>query len=86
MKIFTPGPTCNHQLRTGPCQMDAGHHGRHTTQTFWCDGCNKVRRGQPTSTPRDENGEILILVCFMCCIQDKNWCAAHGIGKRKKAS
>lgn len=58
---------CNRPLRTGSCQMDAGHRGRCSTVTFFCDGCGQTRRGYPYSAERNpHDGEVEVVFCFMC--------------------
>jgi hypothetical protein len=52
---------CGHVMRTGTCNMDAGHRGRHTTVAWLCDGCSKMRRGVPAASD-PEAGSF----CFMC--------------------
>jgi hypothetical protein len=52
---------CGHVTRYGPCNMEAGHRGRHTTQAWTCNGCGKRRRGRPTAF--DPEGDAY---CFMC--------------------
>lgn len=58
---------CGHKLRGGPCNMDLGHVGRHTTVAWMCDGCGKRRRSQPHST-HPEAGSY----CFMCASKQVN--------------
>lgn len=58
---------CGRPLRTGPCQMDEGHRGRHTTVAFYCDGCGKARRSQPVAHARNPwDGTAEASFCFMC--------------------
>jgi hypothetical protein len=48
--------------RSGPCQMEAGHKGRHAHhEVFTCDGCGKTRRGRPTASHPDAGS-----FCFLC--------------------
>lgn len=55
---------CGHPMRDGPCKMDEGHRGRHTTVAFYCDGCGKMRRGQPVAADAD------VAICFFCMYVD----------------
>ena len=53
---------CLRKLRSGlKCTMDKGHKGRCASSTFYCDGCNKRRRGHPAAK-HEEAGWF----CFMC--------------------
>lgn len=69
--LANPATTCLHQMRewtNGPehhhglCTLDVGHRGRHSTVSFYCDGCHKTRRGEPTIEDRDQG----IAFCWMC--------------------
>lgn len=66
---------CDTPLRTGPCQMDAGHKGRHSTAVFTCDACGKRRRGQPFryNEVRLGDGSVddVFGFCFMCVTVDE---------------
>jgi hypothetical protein len=66
--------TCEHPIRSGTCQMDADHRGRHTTVTFVCEGCGKTRRGYPHATQEvvlgDGSVDDIFNFCFMCCRDD----------------
>lgn len=62
---------CGHPLRDGPCQMDAGHKGRHTTVAFRCELCDKTRRGNWRDNKRNVYGydhEVIetFAVCWFC--------------------
>lgn len=59
--------TCLHELRSGPCTMDKGHRGRHTTVSFGCDGCGKSRRGHPYRSNEE------VAMCFMCCLESDRY-------------
>lgn len=52
---------CGLKMRTGWCNMEPGHRGRHTTVAWSCDGCGKTRRSQPSSSHPDAG-----TYCFMC--------------------
>lgn len=67
--LADPKVTCLHQMRPwtvgsdhhhGLCTLDYGHRGRHTTVSFYCDGCHKTRRGQPAQRHEDA------VFCWMC--------------------
>jgi hypothetical protein len=60
---------CGHPMRDGPCNMRAGHRGRHTTVAFYCDVCGTMRRGTPVPirqriSPYDT--EHVADACFVC--------------------
>lgn len=62
---------CGEPLRDGPCTLDPGHRGRHTTVSFFCDLCGKRRRGSApytviTQLMSDGYREPMADVCFMC--------------------
>lgn len=63
--------TCDYELRSGKCQMEQTHKGRHSTVTFYCESCGKIRRGTPHSQSfvRLGDGTIddIFDFCFMCC-------------------
>jgi hypothetical protein len=52
---------CDHPMRGGLCNMDAGHKGRHSTVAWRCDGCGETRRSYPSAW-HPEAGRF----CFMC--------------------
>lgn len=56
------GWNADHRKQMGFCTMDAGHRGRHSTVTFFCDGCGLTRRGQPYRT----DNEAGVQFCWMC--------------------
>lgn len=62
-----PEKTCLQKMRTGMCLMDIGHRGRHTTVTFYCDGCGKTCRGQVYRYAYDSNGDPDVAFCWFCC-------------------
>ena len=55
-----------HPLSTGLCTMDKGHNGRHTTVSFWCDVCGKMRRGSPAYVDVDADEYGKAQACWMC--------------------
>ena len=58
---------CDHPLRYGgTCTLDKDHRGHHSGVTYQCDGCGKVRRGQPYAWARDGEYEHGLAFCFMC--------------------
>jgi hypothetical protein len=60
---------CDQELRTGQCEMEMGHRGRHSTVAFECDYCGKTRRGRGEEVGQrmsDGYVEIFGVVCFMC--------------------
>lgn len=58
---------CNVILRGGfVCQLDADHKGRHTSVAFWCDSCQKYRRGTPARIECDGNGDPDVSLCWFC--------------------
>lgn len=44
----------------GYCLLARGHKGRHTTQVFVCDACDKTRRGSP------DYSDETVAFCFLC--------------------
>lgn len=61
-----PSRTCLKPLRDGPCLMDLDHRGRCSTVVFYCDGCGNTRRGQPDGKLVDDNGDTLVVLCWVC--------------------
>lgn len=61
-----PDDTCLAVLRFDFCRLDKGHRGRCSSVTFYCDGCNKHRRGAPASSPTDRDGSVLVNFCWFC--------------------
>lgn len=61
---------CETVLRTGRCEMDGGHRGRHTTVAFFCDECQKMRRGRPYThggqRMSDGTFEVAADFCWFC--------------------
>ena len=58
---------CEVTLRTGPCVMEAGHRGRHTTVAWCCDGCGTMRRSRPVAVAINPfDGAEEAAFCFMC--------------------
>lgn len=61
---------CERQMRDGLCVLDLNHRGRCTTVGFYCDGCGRMRRGQPaahaTQLMSDGYHEPVADICFMC--------------------
>jgi hypothetical protein len=58
---------CGAQVRGGGiCHLTHGHRGYHSTVTFTCDGCNKIRRGRPTTYGRDGEYPRGMKFCFLC--------------------
>jgi hypothetical protein len=62
---------CDHPMRSGSCELDEGHRGRHSTVAFYCDACGHMRRGHPHlfAFERQSDGvnELIGDFCFMCC-------------------
>ena len=65
-ELMHPDHNCLKQMRTGLCQLDRGHRGRHTTVAFYCDMCGKYRKGEPYRKYYDINGDLDVVGCFMC--------------------
>lgn len=58
---------CDTTLRTGECVLDRDHRGRCSTVGFYCDGCGKMRRGQPVAQARNQwDGIPEAEFCFLC--------------------
>jgi hypothetical protein len=60
---------CNHQCQSfGPCELEAGHKGRHSTEVFVCEACGKARRGKPAAEAVDGHPDegAYMKFCFMC--------------------
>ena len=57
---------CGEEMRDGECTMRVHHRGRHSTVSFYCDGCGEVRRGSPSGFARDINGDVDAAFCFLC--------------------
>lgn len=71
--VSTNAGVCGKEMRTGNCTMDADHRGRHTTVSFYCDGCGKVRRGTPVGQYRNPwDGTTEAIFCFMCMRVEKS--------------
>jgi hypothetical protein len=59
--------TCPFQLRTGPCQLNEDHRGRHTTVAYYCDSCGQMRRSRPVAQALNPwDGVVEATFCFMC--------------------
>lgn len=59
----TTGRCWTHDItHHGFCLMDEGHKGRHSTVVFYCDGCGRTFRGEPTSSDNDAG----VAFCFLC--------------------
>lgn len=53
----------------GSCSMEEGHKGYHAHCAYSCDGCGKIRRGQPHKTYQQMVwGELedALQFCFLC--------------------
>jgi hypothetical protein len=62
--------TCATPMRVGVCRLDAGHRGRHASVVWFCDYCDKPRRGTPAAQTYDRDGENLVSVCWPCHHKD----------------
>lgn len=62
---------CNHVMQTGEtCQLESGHKSkRHTSVTYVCEICGKIRAGAPFRTETVMYyGEVddVFHFCFLC--------------------
>jgi hypothetical protein len=61
---------CQKEMRDGKCVLDLNHRGRCTTVGFYCDGCGRMRRGQPYGVYQplmaDGYREHVADFCFLC--------------------
>ncbi len=66
--VADPDSTCLKPLERSqiPCTMDAGHRGKCSSITFYCEICGKRRRSQPYRTAYDPDGVPDAHFCYMC--------------------
>lgn len=62
-----PSRTCLRVMQTKElCLMDKDHRGRCSSVVFFCDGCQKTRRGIPAGYAYDDNGDVDVVFCWFC--------------------
>lgn len=51
-----------------PCELEQGHSGYHSTATYECEGCGKVKRCPPYETAPDapDSPRDAMKFCFIC--------------------
>jgi hypothetical protein len=67
VEVAHPDDTCLREMRGNTfCLMDKDHRGRCSSVVFYCEACNKTRRGRYYQAAFDGNGEVDVVFCWFC--------------------